>query len=143
MKPTMLARNSLFTLALAVVLAAPSVANTPELPTPQPTWAEADWTTFSDNLVHALAGDHDGLKTSALQLIVRHGDRLDVRGAQFDVVRLFRSHHDERVRRLAAVACTKLNSEWAVGFLRQSESFEKSEAVRGTIRALLAERDAR
>lgn len=143
MKRTIQARSTLFTLALAVGLAAPSFADTPELPTPAPAWAEAEWAAFSTNLVHALASDNEGLKASALQMIVRYGDHLDVRAAEFDVVRLFRSHRDERVRRLAAVACTRLKSRWAVGFLRQSESFERSERVRGTIRALLAEADAR
>src|SRR5690606_2832133 len=107
-------------LLLALAFAVPSATASP-WPTPEPTWTETDWKAFSVNLVRALATDNDGLRASALQLIVRYGDRLDVRDATFDVVRIYRSHPNERMRRLAAVSCTHLKSEWAVSFLRMSE----------------------
>jgi hypothetical protein len=75
-------------------------------------------------------------------MIIRYGDRLDVRASAFDVARLYRDHRDERMRHLAAVACLHLNDDWAVGYLRMSEPFERSARVLHSIRALLAEADA-
>jgi hypothetical protein len=135
-------------LLLALAVAAPALAgstapNTPEWPTPEVTWKKADWDAFSQNLVVGLATDNDGLRASALQMIIRYGENLDVRAATFDVVKIYRSHPDERMRRLAAVACPRLNDAWAMSFLRMSEPFEGSDTVLHTVRALLAEHDAR
>ena len=127
----------------APALAGPTSSDAPEWPTPEATWKKADWDAFSENLVVGLASDNDGLRASALQMIVRYGDKLDVRDATFDVVKIYRSHPDERMRRLAAVACPHLNDEWAMSFLRMSEPFEGSDTVLQTVRALLAEHDAR
>ena len=128
-------------LAVAVLLVglggAPALAGPDGWPTPQPTSSETDWSAFSENLVVGLAGDNEGLKLSALQLIVEHGDRLDVRAAEFDVVRLFQNRHDQRVRRLAAVACSRLKSDWAMGFLRMAEPFERDARVRTTLRSIV------
>ena len=133
MMPKTLIRTAL---AVALFGCAASAGLASPLPTPQPTWQAADWQAFSQNLVVALASENEGVKLSALQLIVHHGERLDVRAAQFDVAELFRSHPDQRVRRLAAVACSRLRSEWAMGFLRLSEPFERDAQVRATIRSL-------
>ena len=128
---------------VTVALAAPLQADPPVFPTPEPTWTEADWQAFSENLVVGLASDNDGLRASALQMIIRYGDRLDVGEAAFDVARIYRDHKNEGMRHLAAVSCVHLKSAWAVSYLRMSEPFEKSERVQHTIRALLAEVDAR
>ena len=128
---------------VTVAFAAPLQADPPVFPTPEPTWTEADWQAFSENLVVGLASDNDGLRASALQMIIRYGDRLDVGEAAFDVARIYRDHKNEGMRHLAAVSCVHLKSDWAVSYLRMSEPFEKSERVQHTIRALLAEVDAR
>ncbi|MEP0547851.1 MAG: hypothetical protein ABJF88_13030 [Rhodothermales bacterium] len=135
-------------LLLVLAVAAPALAGplspeTPEWPTPEATWKKADWDAFSQNLVVGLATENDGLRASALQMIIRYGDNLDVRDATFDVVEIYRSHPNERMRRLAAVTCLHLKNEWAMSFLRMSEPFEGSDTVLHTVRALLAEHDAR
>lgn len=127
-----------FVLVLFGGMAAPSLAEAPTFPTPRATWTASDWNTFSQNLVAGLAGENEGVKLSALQLIVRHGDRLNVRAAEHDVARLLR-HKDRQVRRLAAVACSQLKSEWAMGFLRMSEPFEIDNSVRATIHSIVSE----
>ena len=127
----------------APAFAGPSASEAPAWPTPEATWKQADWDAFSENLVQGLATDNDGLRASALQMIVRYGDNLDVRDATFDVVEIYRSHPNERMRHLAAVTCAHLNDEWAMSFLRMSEPFEGSDIVLHTVRALLSEHDAR
>lgn len=128
---------------LAVAVAAPLQADPPAFPTPEPTWTEADWQAFSENLVVGLASDNDGVRASALQMVIHYGDKLDVDEAAFDVARIYRDHDNEGMRHLAAVSCVHLKSDWAVSYLRMSEPFEQSARVKHTIRALLAEVDAR
>lgn len=133
----------LLTTLLTAFLAAPALADPPGLPTPEPDWTDADWQAFSENLVVGLASDNDGLRASALQRIIQYGDRLNVQAAAHDVARIYREHGDERMRRLAAVSCVHLKDRWAVSFLRMSEPFERSEKLQHTIRALLAQEDAK
>lgn len=132
-----LARRTLLPFAALALLAVPVRADTHPWPTPDAAWTEADWAAFSENLVVGLATDNEGLKLSALQMIVRYGDRLDVQAAAFDVIRMFQDHQDQRVRRLAVVACGQLKSNWAMGFLRMSESFERDARVRATIQSIV------
>lgn len=136
--------SSLALIALVTVaLAAPLQADPPAFPTPEPSWTDADWQAFSENLVVGLASDNDGLRASALQMIIRYGEKLDVDEAAFDVARIYRDHDNEQMRHLAAVSCLHLKSDWAISYLRMSEPFEKAERVKHTIHALLAEVDAR
>lgn len=140
MMPKLFVRSALVAVVFLGCTTTPVFASSPApLPTPEATWKAADWDAFSQNLVAALAGENEGLKLSALQMIVRHGEHLDVRDAEFEVVRLFRDHPDRQVRRLAAVACSELKSGWAMGFLRMSEDFEKDDRVRATIHSLVSE----
>ncbi|MDX1532211.1 MAG: hypothetical protein R3362_11845 [Rhodothermales bacterium] len=130
---------ALLVLALALTLAFPAQAD-PPLPTPPaPDATEAQWAAFGENLVVALQDGNDGVKAGAMQMIIHYGDRLDCRAAQFDVIRIYRSHPDERMRRLAIVTAGALQSGWAMGFLRMSEPFEKSDILKKTIQAVVHE----
>lgn len=100
------------------------------------------WEVFSKNLVHALKMDNDGVKVAAMQYVIRYGDKLDVSPAVFDVMRLYRSHRDDNIRRMAVVALGHMRSDGAIGFLRLSTEFEKSETVRRTIQAVVSDYEA-
>ncbi len=102
----------------------------------------ATWKAFSTNLVHALKMDNDGVKVAAMQYIIRYGDKLDVDAAVFDVMGIYRNHNDDNVRRMAVVALGQMQSDGAIGFLRLSVEYEKSETVRHTIQAVVSEHDA-
>ena len=97
----------------------------------------ATWKVFSKNLVHALRMDKDGVKTAAMQYIIRYNTLLDVNEAALDVARLYRNHEDDNVRRMAVVALGKMQSGWAIGYLRLSMQYEKSETVRQTMQAVI------
>jgi hypothetical protein len=84
------------------------------------------WAAFSENLVVALKSDNLGVQCSALQHVAAYGgDRVDVRGARFEVVRLFRDHPDKRVRMSALAALTQLDDPWVTDFLFRSARFER------------------
>jgi hypothetical protein len=89
-----------------------------------------DWQRFSVNLVNAFKIPNDGLHQSAMGMIIRYADKLDVDDAVFDIVRIFRSHKDSRVRQLALVTLHKMQNEWAMDFLKRHQKYEKNETIR-------------
>lgn len=103
------------------------------------TKANVNWDLFSENLVHALKSDNAGLRHSAMQLVIRHGENLNVRDALFDVVHIFRSNKDRNVRLLALAAISKMNSNWAMYFLKRSLKFEKDPVVQRHVLAHVTE----
>lgn len=117
-------KKSMFTtaLVLSVGLLATSVVQAQNHRT--------DWTKFSKALKIAIAHDNNGVKLGALQQIAIYGSHLDVDGAVFDVVRVYRNAKDENERILALSALAKMNNAWAIDFLSRSVRFEKSERVR-------------
>ena len=99
---------------------------------------EARWDAFSNTLVQALQSKHDGLKGAAMRMVIQHGDQVNVKPAVFDVMRVYRDHDDENMRRLAVVALGEMNNRWAIRFLSRSLDFEKSPTVRRTMKAVIS-----
>ena len=99
---------------------------------------EAQWDHFGHTLVEALHTRHDGLNEAAMRLIIQYGDQLDVKAAVYDVMRIYRDHSDENMRRMAVVALGNMNNRWAIRFLQRSIQFEKSPSVNKTIKAVVA-----
>jgi hypothetical protein len=95
------------------------------------------WQKASKNMVHALKNGPDGLKQSVLQNIIRYSDHLQVDEAVFEIMSIYRSHPDERVRQLALVALYKMNNNWALSFLERAIKFERSPKLRKSICAIL------
>ena len=55
---------------------------------------------YSKNLINALQSPNDGLRKSALQMIIHDADRVNVDKAAFEVVDLYRYHKDLKVQML-------------------------------------------
>lgn len=90
---------------------------------------EDKWEAFSKNLIRALESTNEGLQISAMRMIIRYSDNLDVKDAAFDLVRIFRNHHDQRVRRLAMVTLYHIQNDWAMYFLKRNRQFEKDKTI--------------
>lgn len=90
---------------------------------------KTNWEAFGKNLVKAVATPNEGLQLAAMGMIIRYADSLDVKDAVFDIVRIFRSHKDTRVRRLAMVTLSKIKVEWTMYFLKRNRQFEKDETI--------------
>jgi hypothetical protein len=90
---------------------------------------EDKWNAFSKNLVRAIQSSNEGLQISAMSMIIRYGDSLYVKDAVFDLVKIFRNHSDQRVRRLAMVTLYKIQDGWAMYFLRRNRQFEKNQTI--------------
>lgn len=104
---------------------------------------EIDWKLVSKNLVKALASDNDGLRQSAMVLIIRHSDKLRVNDAVYDVMHIYRTNKDERVKQLALATLHKMESKWAMGFLRMDLKFQESVKLRRMVLAILQDYDAK
>jgi hypothetical protein len=122
------------------VLAAGSPALT--LPAPVSEMTPARWKAFSKNLVVALNTENEGVRIEAMRLAIQYADYVDVKAARFDLMRLYRDHEDDAVRRMAVVALSKSGGGWALGFIERAMRFEQSPCVRQTMAAVVAERNA-
>lgn len=101
---------------------------------------DATWRSFSARLVNALTGEHEALKADAMRLVIQYGEFIDVDRAAFELVRVYRDHENDNMRRLAVVAIAASGNGWATNFLKRSIDYEKSAAVRHTIVSALAEK---
>ncbi len=91
-------------------------------------------------LSDALESAHFGIQTSALRLMIQYGDQVAFsHRTVIEVVRLYRDHSDDRVRRMAVVALGALDDEWGLDFLRRSLPYEQVAPVRHTVAAVIAE----
>lgn len=102
-----------------------------------------DWDAFSHNLVRALVTPNDGLRQSAMRQVIKYGDNLDLNEGVFEIVRMYRTHKDLQVRRLALATLPKTNSKWVMGFLRRAVEFEDSPVLRKQIYFILRQHDAK
>ncbi len=98
---------------------------------------QVNWTRFSDNLTQALKSDNIGVKYSAMQLVIRHSDYVNVSDAVYDVMREFRNNENRKVRMLSLITLYKMNNSWALDFLERTQKFEKDDAVKDKIVLIL------
>jgi hypothetical protein len=94
---------------------------------------------FSKNLIKALKSGNPGLQQSAMQMVIRYGSLLDVKEAEFDVMRIFRSDKSQGTRLLALMALIDMDSKWAVGFLRTQVEFEKDPMIKKQLTLLTSD----
>lgn len=101
--------------------------------------AEINWKAFSKNLVKALRSDNPGLQQSAMQMVIRYGNWLNVKEAEFDVMRVFRNDKDHSIRQLALTTLINMDSKWAVGFLKTQIEFEEDPIIKKQMVAMTSE----
>ncbi|OGB60352.1 MAG: hypothetical protein A2Y94_01160 [Caldithrix sp. RBG_13_44_9] len=91
---------------------------------------QVNWEAFSKNLVMALGTTNTGLQLSAMGMIIRYSDKLQVDDAVFDIMRIYRLNKDPQVRILALVALHKIQNEWSMYCLKSNMKFETDERVK-------------
>lgn len=99
-----------------------------------------EWNRFSANLVDALKTGEHSVRNAAMRLVIEYGDRVDVSKAKFDIVRIYRDGTDVKARRMAVVALGSMEDSWTDDFLQRSARFERSETLKKTILAVLADK---
>lgn len=101
--------------------------------------SDAQLASLSETLSDALESSHFGLETSALRLLIAYGNQVSFgRAMAIDVVKLYRNHPDDNVRRMAVVALGQMHDSWSMDFLKRSLRFENSEPVKYTIASVVA-----
>jgi hypothetical protein len=98
---------------------------------------EDRWQTFSDNLTKSLKSENPGVQYSAMQLIIEYSDNIDVTDGVYDVMRVFRNNNDQKVRKLALVTLYKMNSDWAIEFLKMHQKYEENNEIKKTIASIV------
>jgi hypothetical protein len=101
--------------------------------------SDVNWEMFSKNIVRALQSDNEGLQQSAMQLVVKYGPKLDTKDAVFDVMRIYRNNKNQQVRRLALITLTKMQSKWAMDFLKGEIKYETDPVISKQLIALTSE----
>lgn len=91
---------------------------------------QVNWAAFSKNLVVALGTTNSGLQLSAMGMIIRYSDKLQVDDAVFDVMRIYRLNKDPQVRILALVTLHKIQNDWAMYCLKSNMKFETDQRVK-------------
>lgn len=103
--------------------------------------ANVNWDRFSDGLKMALKSDNLGVKLSAMQLVIKYGNKVNVTDARYDVMDTFLYSKDRRVRQLALVTLAKINNTFDMGLLERQIKFEDDPVIRNQIAAVLIAAD--
>ena len=104
-----------------------------------PVMSRTDWKAYGDHLRTALTNEHEGLRHSALRLIIAYAGDLELgNDAVVDLMRIYRDDDSEQARRMAVVALAELDSPLAMDWLERSHDFEQSDAVKRTIAAVVS-----
>jgi hypothetical protein len=98
---------------------------------------KTDWNLFSKNLVMAVKSSNEGLKLSAMQQIIHYADNLNVTQARYEIMNVFLTHKNPRVRQLALAALSKINNTLDMGFLQRQMFFEEHPVIKKQIAAAL------
>ena len=99
-----------------------------------------NWLSFSKNLAANLASENTGVKQSAMQLIIKYSDKLELDDDSiFELVRVYRWEKDVKYRQMALVTLHSLKDKWAIEFIKQSYNFEYDPVLKHTIAAMVLE----
>lgn len=99
--------------------------------------ANVNWDQFSKGLIQALKSNNEGLKLSAMQMVIKYGDKVNVDVARYDVMDTFLYSKDRRVRQLALVTLYKINNNFDMGLLERQINFEDDPVIKNQIAAVL------
>jgi len=92
---------------------------------------QTDWQKYSKILESNLYNDNPGVQQSAMHMIIRYNDLLSFSNkAVFKVMREFRTNKDQNVRKLALIALSKMNNDWADYYLKLHYSFEENKQIK-------------
>jgi len=103
--------------------------------------ANVDWDKFSNSLVKSLKSDNEGVRLSAMQLVIKYGDKVNVSSARYEVMDTFMNHDNQKVRQMALVTLYKINNVFDMGLLERQYKFEEDPVIQNQLAAILIEAD--
>lgn len=99
--------------------------------------AKTNWERYSKGLEMAIKSDNLGLNVHAMQQIIRYCDHVIIKDVILDIVRMYRSHKDDRVRHLALVTLYALRNDFGLGIIKRDYEFECCPEIKHTMTAIL------
>jgi hypothetical protein len=98
---------------------------------------DINWDKFSKSLVKSLKSDNEGVRLSAMQLVIKYGDKVNVADARYEVMDTFMNSKNQKVRQLALVTLYKINNVFDMGLLELQMPFEEDTVILNQIAAVL------
>ena len=95
----------------------------------QTTEGNYDWELISENLVAGIHSENPGVQKAAMLLVIHHADNLDMDDAELDMMKIYRFSDDTKMRQLALVTLHKIESEYAMDFVKRNLEFETDEKI--------------
>ena len=94
---------------------------------------ETDWDAFGKNLVKGIESGNEGVRQAAMRHIILYNQlypgKLDASDAVWDIMKIFRTHKNPQVRRLAMVALFSIGNERAIFLLKRNVKFEEDKEI--------------
>jgi hypothetical protein len=87
-----------------------------------------NWKLFSAGIKMALKGDNPGVQQSAILLVIKHGEKLDIKDAVSDMIRCYRNAKDVFSRELALLAIFQVDKDSAFELLFEQLNAQTADA---------------
>ena len=100
----------------------------------------SDWKNFSKNLTNAVKSENIGLQISAMQMVIKYSDKVDIDNSVINLVRLYRSQKDEKIRQIALVTIHAIQNDWALGIVKRDLRSETSPKIKKLMAAVINDR---
>jgi len=89
-----------------------------------------NWKLFSGGIKMALESDNQGVKESAICLILKYGKKLDLQDSLDDLVKFYRNQQAEQTQKLALLAIYKLDQQMAFKLLAERLESDQQDALK-------------
>lgn len=96
-----------------------------------------EWGKFSSNIEVALNSENTGLKQSAIHMLYKYTEYLNVKNAVNEVMEEYVYSNDQQTRKLALVTLYKMQDEWALALLKSNNRFEKDESIKKCVDSIV------
>jgi hypothetical protein len=98
-----------------------------------------DVSKLNDGVIMAVKSDHQGLQASAMMMIIKHSDKIEVDELADDIYEIYASHENEKFRQLALIALHKMNNRRLLKNLVFDIDNESNPIIRHQISSILRE----
>ena len=80
---------------------------------------ETDWDLFSSGIKMALKGSNPGVQQSAILLLIKYGEQLDIGDAVSDLIAYYHRQKDQTAKRMALLALYRIDRDEAVKLMSE------------------------
>jgi hypothetical protein len=97
-------------------------------------YQKIDWVDLSKSLTEKIAADDPKTQRFAMREIILYnylsGDNLDVDETVFDLINIYETNENPKVRQLAVVTLHSIGNAWAMNYLRENIKYEEDENLK-------------